>query len=656
KTIKIICFSLTVIFVTAVHSFAIEGLQIAVPGTNALLWWPSDTSESYLIQYRHTLSVTDSWTTLADFYPPDFSGSNITYFIDTNFVDFGSDFGAGSGGTNSGGGGIEPMMAMGASSLASSEPIVLETNGDEVPLRIFPPGTDLSGMTIINPSTGQSISGSGLLTANAGAASPNGFQPDGADGSGTNSPGTGFYRVVRDGAHMFGVTNGAVWSGKVNIPLEVANPSGPYGTVVSIAIEAIDDNGNAAPIGGSQQLAPFNGSLVATVDTTQMSNGTYNLAAYAHWEDTNANEYEAISPPVSVTTSNEITFENFMPRFGDPANDGMGDTTYSLVFNATSAHTNVNWTVDFYDSSSNYVGSVTGNTPDGNISFTWDLTDGNGVAHTNDAFFNAYITTPYTDPPAPTFWKNSDPWFGPGQWCIAAQHVFEPPWYNILPTESTDIYDEMNEFVAQSGGNGGLNANTPSQPDGSAYAIAGLSSGGAANWMFFRKALYNPYTRNLVYFGHGGPTGLGWTSNNTSVFVPVTEIAQTLGNSSTTNSHAFRFAFIDACDTAQGNLCSALGIMQKPNVSILTYGSARIRPGTYCGWPSEKNIAEVLFGSANQDHINFIKHVEHIWYFYPTDIHTAVIQGAGFNDDTSMYNNDMVINGFWGLLPAAYNQ
>lgn len=485
---------------------------------------------------------------------------------------------------------------------------------------------------------------------------PNGGEESSGDSETNTPPDVGFYRVVRNGAHMFSVTNGAVWSGKVNVLLEVDNP---YGNVVSIAVNAVDpDTGNASPIGNSQQMGPFNGQLIATVDTTVMSNGIYNLQAYAHWEDdSGSSEWEAASPAVSVTTSNEITFENLMPQFGDPGDVAdFGATNYGLVFNATSAHTNVNWTVDFYDSSNNYVGSVSSNSPDGNISFTWDLTDNLGVAHTNDAFFNSYITTDYIDPPAPTFFKKSDPWLGPGQWAIAAQHVFEPPWYYILSTESEEIYNEMDKFVSRAGGNGGLCSSTPANPaDGSAYAINGGSVGGAANWAAFRSAIYGPYTRNLVYFGHGGPTGLGWTTNSTNVFIPVTEIAQKLGNMNGTNGHAFRFAFIDACDTANGNLCSALGIMPKKDVKLETYTAARIRPGTYCGWPSAKWIAEVLGGTANTDHINFMKHLQFIWYNYPQTIHVAAIQAAGFNDAYGMLNNDLVINGYWDLLPAAYN-
>jgi len=84
------------------RSLAIEGLKLKIVSTNVVLSWPSAPSETYLIQYRHTLSTTDSWTTLADYYPPDYSGTNITYFEDTNMVDCG----CGVSGSSSGSGGI----------------------------------------------------------------------------------------------------------------------------------------------------------------------------------------------------------------------------------------------------------------------------------------------------------------------------------------------------------------------------------------------------------------------------------------------------------------------------------------------------------------------------------------------------------------------
>jgi len=138
--------------------------------------------------------------------------------------------------------------------------------------------------------------------------------------------------------------------------------------------------------------------------------------------------------------------------------------------------------------------------------------------------------------------------------------------------------------------------------------------------------------------------------------IPVTEIASRLGNNiNGTNGHAFRFAFIDACDTANGNLCSALGIKTTPNVPLQTYANSLIRPSAYCGWPSAKSIAMVFSGSANHDHTNFMTHLQFIWYNYPQTIHVAAIQAAGFNDSYGMLNNDLVINGYWDLMPSAFN-
>jgi hypothetical protein len=96
--------------------FAIEGLQASIQQTNAVLWWPSDPSETYIIQYRHALNDSDGWTNLTDYYPAD-SGSNVTYFVDPNPADFGSwtngSYGSGGGG---GGGGLIPPGGGGSGS------------------------------------------------------------------------------------------------------------------------------------------------------------------------------------------------------------------------------------------------------------------------------------------------------------------------------------------------------------------------------------------------------------------------------------------------------------------------------------------------------------------------------------------------------------
>src|ERR1035437_2153844 len=73
------------------QTFAIEGLQISVPSTNAVLSWPSDPSETYIVQYRNTLNATDSWQTLADYYPA-FSNTNQTTFVHSNQLSFSTSF------------------------------------------------------------------------------------------------------------------------------------------------------------------------------------------------------------------------------------------------------------------------------------------------------------------------------------------------------------------------------------------------------------------------------------------------------------------------------------------------------------------------------------------------------------------------------------
>ena len=72
KTIqqKILVLATSLLFVSAIPTFAIEGLQIAVVSSNAVLTWPSltDGSETFLVQYRSNL-VAPTRTTLADFLP-----------------------------------------------------------------------------------------------------------------------------------------------------------------------------------------------------------------------------------------------------------------------------------------------------------------------------------------------------------------------------------------------------------------------------------------------------------------------------------------------------------------------------------------------------------------------------------------------------------
>src|ERR1039457_1347373 len=141
---------------------AIEGLQISVQCPDVVLGWPSISGEYYIVQWRPTLNPSTPWVTLTNSLPADWT-TNWTVFVHSNQVQ------CVSGGTNSvSGGGDDPppvpslaMIAMSTSQV--SEPLVRRTDGSGsvVPLCIYPPGFDLSGFIILDPSTGDWVSGSG---------------------------------------------------------------------------------------------------------------------------------------------------------------------------------------------------------------------------------------------------------------------------------------------------------------------------------------------------------------------------------------------------------------------------------------------------------------------------------------------------------------
>jgi hypothetical protein len=539
---------------------AIEGLKISVPppSTNVVLSWPSDTSETYLIQYRHTLSETDSWTTLADYYPPDYSGTNITYFYDTN-VDHGV---MGTGGGSGGGGPILPALS-----------------GEETS-----DAAQLSYWAILPPPLQAELMDKLGLTSDT--VTSDSVTPMGSSGSSTNSiVGTGFYRVVRDGVHLVGISNNMVLSGIVKIPVELGNASGQ---IVSMCISEDD-----SPVGNSIQC-PVSNPYFITLDTTEMTNGVHQINGSARWEDTNGNDWEVDSPTFTVTTSNEITFENWMPAFGQ-----LGNT---LLIRATSAHPVTQWEIDVYGSTNNYIGSFLGDTTNGDISVVWDLVDYYGVQHTNDPFFSFTLETQYVDPKTPKTYKQTDPWSGPGGWAFGIQHAFD--WL----TDVNLLYEEMDGFYNAAKGNFPVGPTTGPEP----FAMDFQGGNETNEWYNFNATVLDPQGRNLVYFGHGGPTGLGYDQHNTNVSLTVNQIAAVLHTipAGQTNAHKFRFVFLDGCSTAKGTLPEAFGIPHKEKVSLTDFSNASIRPCCFCGWSSEKAVGFVISSGINYSHVNFIVHIQ----------------------------------------------
>ncbi|MGH7977986.1 MAG: hypothetical protein ACREE6_01325, partial [Limisphaerales bacterium] len=182
--------AVVLLFASAIHSLAITNTAITVSsGTNIVLYWPSYGYETYLIQYRQTLSVTDSWSQLTNAYYA--NGTNFT-----TYTLYGVTPPPSSGGSGGGGSGTNPPPPL------PDQPMVAPANGtgSAVPLALYPPGFNLTGFNIFDPATGEWMSGNGetVSTTFDSSLMASGATPmAGADDATNNmsGPQTGFFRV-----------------------------------------------------------------------------------------------------------------------------------------------------------------------------------------------------------------------------------------------------------------------------------------------------------------------------------------------------------------------------------------------------------------------------------------------------------------------------
>ena len=188
-----------VLLAWATESFAIEGLGISVQCPDVILAWPSNSNETYIVQWRPNLAPGTPWVTLTNSLPAD-PTTNWMVFGDSNRVQCGSSgqdsmtMMIDSGGADLADPSILDVMT--AYAIRVSQPLVMRADGSgtPMPLGLYPPGTDLSGFIIIDPITGQSVSGAGYTVSqpSMNMAQSNDVQPQddqGDDGTdSTNSP------------------------------------------------------------------------------------------------------------------------------------------------------------------------------------------------------------------------------------------------------------------------------------------------------------------------------------------------------------------------------------------------------------------------------------------------------------------------------------
>jgi len=211
-------------------------------------------------------------------------------------------------------------------------------------------------------------------------------QPESDGDSGGDPPSCGFYRVVRDGVHVVGLTNltsGPV-SNSITLSFEAGNAIGTL-QEVNVLVDGVACRGADALVG-----PPFYPGTI-TVDTAFLENGDHTFQVQAGWlnpdiGDLNNFMFHRVSDPFTLTVSNVIYYPEW--------EDEVGELGFSAYFAKTTC-TNADWQIDIYDVRSNLVQTLTGHTDDGTIEAYWNLVDTNGVTRTNmdfDPEFSSIIT------------------------------------------------------------------------------------------------------------------------------------------------------------------------------------------------------------------------------------------------------------------------
>ena len=562
---------------------AIEGLQISVQCPDVVLGWPSTSGENYIVQWRPSLSTNTPWVTLTNSLPADWT-TNWTVFVHSNQVQ------CSSGGTNSfSGGGDEPPPALSfalaaTSSSQVSEPLVKRADGSgrAVPLCIYPPGFDLSGFIVLDPSTGDWVSGSGYTVTPLTLNRPqrDGPQPDGPSPS---DPSMGFYQVVKDGVQISSssvsnLTSGML-SGTIPISFEAGNAAyDGTGTNLLGTLSCASLLVDGEKYQGGAVLSAGRFPWVFSLNTAYLQNGYHWLQIQVSWKNPdstdNNNQYMSQwSDAVSVTTSNQISYPDWEPEVGE-----LGISAYFLQTTCTDAE----WSIDIYDSATNFVKRLSGHTMDGTIEAYWDLVDTNGVTRTNaaaDPWFDSIVTV--ADPvTAKTPRKNQRPqsWPDHGKWVVAYQDFFKFEY-----SQNNAMQGSINKFALTAGKYGGYSIYYP-QPGQTndieqTYPMRYQKSNHmdtniTSETLFLdeqrlRIFLANTNSRNFFFDGHGDADNIAG--------IPTSLINLTI-------LHRYRYVFIDACNSANGDLDKAFGINGPKRFDMPYYEKTGIRPAAFMGY------------------------------------------------------------------------
>ena len=569
-------FSFFLFVAAAFRLVAIEDLKISVSSTNAVLSWPSKAGETYVVQYSARLDSTMSWATLTNGMPPA-SGTNRTTFVHAGIAV----------GSVQESGGPGPIGSPSAQVVTTSTTSTLLRHRSRVPL----PPSPMDSQNVV------SVSAQNMASVSTFSVIPT---PQGA---------LGFYRVVRSGVTILGLTNNQTAKGTISFKVEIGLPD--YGTSSGVIVTDAD---SGASIPGLAVSANSDGYSF-TWNTILTTNRLYHLKATAVTGDI-APFSEVDSATLAVTVSNSI----WIP-------DSYNTAGYLLTVDAQTTYHNGACRVEVYRDPTMFgsnlwfyalgttdsQGYLTFTYQDGSHGrgFTYPLYDNQGNMLPGNQYLvvikTAQTSAGLAAPPAKVTNQVpvEMPWPSTNdirtKYSIAYMPVFGDPANGIF---NALVVDSMIQsvYVAAQTRDGGLGVATGSDQD--TYKL--WNDGDFRVWL--TKDLHSPTVRNLFYWGHAAPNQLG-TSAATSPAGKLdlsnfdTVLRNRLGAGST-NGHPFRFVFLFGCETANGNLCEAFGIPKREHMTRRDFWNKGLRPRAFIGLKS-KQIAGFA-GLPNTQELTFI--------------------------------------------------
>jgi hypothetical protein len=442
----------------------------------------------------------------------------------------------------------------------------------------------------------ESVSGSGHIASPQPLIqqSPQIPQPMGGNPSDPPAPTTGFFCVYHI-PNWLADFSGYTFDGPTFIPVDYAAPDAPVDYVDSTAVLINGQPTDYAVFTPDAYDGVTNWGMGIYFDRFPNGTNTIQLLTTVRQSDTlnDQTPYVVFSnAPQTIVIGNFVTYTNW--------SDLILSNTYT--FKAQSSTSNVDWEIDTYDVNDNFVNYQTGHSDDGNISWTWNLTDYNGTSRSDgdsDPFFYPYITI---------IASSGDP--GGPMPPIASQFPSKGAWFfaymDKYYDDGTGNYSGADSYYlpAMSNMEGGPSSQQIAFWDypikfGRTYSQADRDS----SWQTLKtRYLQSWAVRNFYYFGHGSANSVGGDMNTVDSSNNITG-SQNLHNSQAIltsqwvkdnvthnwlyGAFPFRFVFLDGCNTATGGWPQAWGVPKQ--VEPFSYyqstnNTTGGRPSAFVGW------------------------------------------------------------------------